>query len=47
MEKKEYMKPAMRQIKIHHHDHLLVGSNEPTKKIQIYDDEMSNEGDVM
>ena len=47
MEKKEYIKPVMRQIEIHHNKHLLIGSNDPTKKMEIYDDEMTNEGDVM
>ena len=47
MEKKEYIKPAMRQIEIHHHNHLLIGSNDPTKKMEIYEDTMDNEDDVM
>ena len=47
MEKKEYTKPAMRQIEIHHNKHLLIGSNDPTKKMEIFDDEMDNEDDVM
>ena len=47
MEKKEYIKPAMRQIEIHHHKYLLIGSNDPTKEMEIYDDEMNNEDDVM
>ena len=47
MEKKEYIKPAMRQIEIHHNKHLLIGSNDPTKKMEIYNDEMDNEDDVM
>ena len=47
MEKKEYIKPAMRQIEIHHHKHLLIGSNDPTKKMEIYDDTMDNEDDVI
>ena len=47
MKKKEYTKPAMRQIEIHHNKHLLIGSNDPTKKMEIYDDEMDNENDVM
>ena len=47
MKKKEYMKPAFRQIKIHHHNHLLIGSNDPTKKMQLYDDETEDEFGVM
>ena len=47
MEKKEYIKPAMRQIEIHHNKHLLIGSNDSTKKMEIYNDEMDNEDDVM
>ena len=47
MEKKEYMKPAMRLFKIHHHDHLLQSSLDPTRKIHLYDDEMDVEEDVM
>ena len=47
MKKKEYMKPAFRQIKIHYHHHLLIGSNDPTKKMHLYDDEMTEENDVM
>ena len=47
MEKKEYIKPAMRQIKIHHNKYLLIGSNDPTKKMEIYDDTMTDEDDVM
>ena len=37
----------MRQIKIHHHNHLLIGSIQTTKKIQIYNDEMIEEKDVI
>ena len=47
MEKKEYTKPAMRLFKIHNHKHLLIGSNDPTKKMEIYDDTMTDENDVM
>ena len=47
MEKKEYIKPAMRQIEIHHNNHLLIGSNDPTKKMEIYEDTMTEEDDVM
>ena len=47
MEKKEYTKPAMRQIEIHHNKYLLIGSNDPTKKMEIYEDEMDNEDDVI
>ena len=47
MEKKEYTKPAMRLFKIHHNKHLLIGSNDPTKKMEIYDDTMDNEDDVI
>ena len=47
MEKKEYIKPAMRQKEIHHHNHLLINSNDPTKKMEIYDDTMTDEDDVM
>ena len=47
MEKKEYTKPAMRQIEIHHHYHLLIGSNDPTKKMEIYDYTMTEEDDVI
>ena len=47
MEKKEYTKPATRQIRIHLHGHLLIGSNDPTGKMQLYDDEMDNEGGVI
>ena len=46
MKKKEYMKPAFRQIKIHYHHHLLIGSD-PTKKMHLYDDEMTEETDVI
>ena len=46
MKKKEYMKPAFRQIKIHHHNHLLIGSDY-TKGMQLYDDEMTEETDVI
>ena len=47
MEKKEYIKPAMRQIETHHNKHLLIGRNDPPKKMEIYDDTMDNENDVM
>ena len=47
MEKKEYIKPAMRQIEIHHNKHLLIGSNDPMKDMEIYDDTMTDEDDVM
>ena len=47
MEMKEYIKPAMRQIEIHHHNHLLIGSNDPTKEMEIYNDTMTDEDDVM
>ena len=47
MEKKEYIKPAMRQIEIHHHKYLLIGSNDPNKKMEIYDDTMTEEDDVI
>ena len=47
MAKKEYMKPAMRLFKIRRHDHLLQSSPDPSRGIQIYDDEMNNEDDVM
>ena len=47
IEKKEYTKPVMRQIEIHHHKHLLINSNDPTKKMEIYDDTMDNEDDVI
>ena len=47
MEKKEYINPAMRQIEIHHNKHLLIGSNDHTKKMEIYDDTMDNKDDVM
>ena len=47
MEKKEYMKPAMRLFKIRRHDHLLQSSPDPSRGIQIYDDVMENEEDVM
>ena len=47
MEKKEYTKPAMRLYKIRHHEHLLQSSLDPSRGIQIYDDEMENEDDVM
>ena len=47
MKKKEYIKPAMRLFKIHNHERLLIGSNDPTKKMEIYDDTMDNEDDVI
>ena len=47
MEKKEYMKPAMRFFKIRHHNHLLQDSGEQARKVRLFDDEMSNEEDVM
>ena len=47
MKKKEYIKPAMWQIEINHYMHLLIGSNDPTKKMHLYDDEMPEENEVM
>ena len=47
MIKKEYTKPIMRLFNIHHHERLLIGSNDPTKKMQLYDDETEDEFGVM
>ena len=47
MNKKEYMKPAMSFFKIRHHNHLLQDSGEQARKVRLFDDEMSNEEDVM
>ena len=47
MEKKEYTKPDIWQIEMQNYLHLLIGSEESTQQLPIYDDEMDDEENVM